>query len=417
MQLPSYDEMLVEFCDCIVLLQKYSSGAIYPIEIVPSDDFQDFFFHIQLNSFPSNTEITDAVYAFTVPKDRLCYSWVFVYEEKHYSIVYVTHKFIPKLYFDFIQDAINSYNDCNPKERFALSFSLIQSWRFNKPTNILTMNSPSKLNQEIYLQSKYLCFEDFDPLEIFPYSNLVDLWKALITGAGVMIISDTPEDLSYGVFAAISLLSPLQYLDPILITTSNQDPRLKHCEDYSIVGITSNINNVSSRKYGITIIAKRKSGKSLDETVENIRKKSRLLAEFMIYMMDSALVADPFNDILENTFTDTDTTEFIGKYNTGDIVITDEDVKKFACTNTIKKWRSSIIFRKSFRNNFLGREPLEVLKGKPKSKLLEIKEKLPLIQKKFEKDEHVLAVLKTYKRNIRKLTRKNRAYDLIEEMK
>ena len=80
-----------------------------------------------------------------------------------------------------------------------------------------------------------------------------------------------------------------------------------------------------------------------------------------------------------------------------------DDFIRWIETDTFKRWRAVRPTKDSFREGLLGCDRSLVLGEKMKDELREIDRILEKFRRQFKDDEHVMAVLKMHKREIRKL--------------
>ena len=120
----------------------------------------------------------------------------------------------------------------------------IQSCAFDYRNSLLTVFTPIR-KFKVFLGNEHITYSQFDPnFWLTSQSNLYVIWRALMTNRGILVIGDSPSQVSCAVFSIISLASPLKYCEPYIAYTRLGDPRFaeivfNQSRKWKIVGTTN----------------------------------------------------------------------------------------------------------------------------------------------------------------------------------
>ena len=382
----------------LVLLEyspEKSCGDIisqYPKEYDISEDI-DIIKSLSFPTIPKNS----SVHIFN-SINYYCYSYVFSFADKFYSILIISVSFHPSLMNDFLKSVSKSFenDDISDAEvRFGLVRSLITSWEYDG-SNKLIVNYPFE-TFTVDLMKTENWTQSFD---ISPLSSAIEpLWKALLSNAGILIIGASAEIASNALLAALSIIEPLKYLDPFLIYTKKGDPRFQEILDgskkYKIVATT---DEFLPHKNQFSVIFKIPEGHftPCPELQDQYQQRTSRFFSVVIGAMNQYLLIDPYFDILNKKI------DNIQTYTSNSTLFKKSFFDKVETTETFKRWRGRKRIRDETRAAFLSVPPQDALKKVPDDKLEIAKEELVRIFNTTEGDMHLHTVLKIHMKAISK---------------
>ncbi|OHS97000.1 hypothetical protein TRFO_36860 [Tritrichomonas foetus] len=397
-----------DFCVALILLEHKPKSVTFLKTVSPEDfNFDNDLRIIIDNGFRLNDNKTSIKYAFTT-KNHWAFTWNFKGDkENYYSIIILTIYNLPSLYFSFFEE-IQTETSSNLIDFDSLVFvdfiySLLLSWKLINHNTIL-VNFPTS-TKYVKLDIATVCFTHINAFQYFQHDEITQIWRTLLTGSGLLIICDDPEILSSAVFAACSLIYPVEFRDRILITMNEEDERLLNLQFYSIVATTSNVEVNKIRNFGcITNVIQKNEFVESGVLKEKVLQKTLKVLEILVFLMDRILLINPYNDVLEGPYVTDDFEDIFKmkddkrKYKT----LPPDAFRQIEKTKTMIFYRRKIVFRSTFRNSFLSINPETALCGMSHQHLLLIYQKLDLLGKKFSSDKHFMSVINIHRKVIKK---------------
>ncbi|OHT13295.1 hypothetical protein TRFO_16625 [Tritrichomonas foetus] len=395
------------FCSAMVLCEQTSDSLTYLKAVNPADfDFENDLDIIINNAFYSIERMPDLIYSF-VAREYFCYNWVLEGGDSLHSIIILSRLNIPSLYFTFFntlrEELPKNKNEVDPLVIFDYAYSLITSWKWVARYKVLVHYPKNTCYLE--LNKNTIFFPEFNPYKYFQFKEVDEMWKALLTGSGLHIVAENPEILSAATYAACSLLDPIQFLEKVLITMNPDDERLQHTNDYGIISTTPNVEIDSLRNIGLAVEAKLLNpGFDIEAARNDLQSKTCSIIDVLVSLMDRVLRTNPYNDILEAPYITDDLENLfdMSKENSKFRILPPIAFRKMEYTKSIASYRRGILFRSSFRHNFLSMKPEEALRGMSKQHLMVISNQLDKLAKKFETDKHFVSVINVHKKIIKK---------------
>ena len=326
----------------------------------------------------------------------LCHVLYFIYENMPYEIIIFSKTPFAFLFHSFLNEVFNEFKNAEttPRMRFQYVLSYLSSWD-NEVKPEITLSFPSgntkwELNQTL---SSYL---HYSPLSFFSKDQCKTLFNSFIIGDPVLIIAPTGRVSSLACFAAMSLLSPLQFVEPNAIWLRETDPRFVELvngnSDLLLVG--SPCETLESLGYFKTIIRISKpESLSLDCTMI-FGDQMKSIMEICATEMDDLLLENPWSDIIDADFNEHRVANFIALAENESI--TPEMILRFSKTKTFKLWRRRVFNRDKWREAILSSIPQEIVPKLPHDALKKVLKMVDLQLDRYSKDMHVVATLKNY---------------------
>ncbi|KAK8898656.1 Protein dennd6a [Tritrichomonas musculus] len=115
---------------------------------------------------------------------------------------------------------------------------------FDDRTLTFTVVTPFQ-SFKVVLGNEHITYSQFDPnFWLIPQTNLYVIWRALMTNRGILIIGDSPSQVSCTVYSILSLAAPLKYCEPYIAYTRLGDPRFaeiitNQSQKWKVVGTTN----------------------------------------------------------------------------------------------------------------------------------------------------------------------------------
>jgi hypothetical protein len=254
----------------------------------------------------------------------------------------------------------------------------------------------------------------FNPAHYFSPSDVGSLWTCLFTGHPVLLLCHDSELASKAVFSALSLISPLEYSEPLCIWLTVTDPRF-----VSLVTDQSNLAIVATPSVDLAESCDRAKRKvfrvrdlgSSDDTgiASQYRLRVRRAVSIARYLLDNFLIYDMYYDVLERPMCSPSLDEELKEYRKYDLP-TAEQFARWEQTETFKKWRRERDNKGAFRDAVLNTDPDVLFREKTREQLLLIKARIGQIRKEFRTDAHVIAVLKRHRAIISRIIAADHAH-------
>lgn len=391
------------FPDGVILITKKGGKVALINQFTPAElDFQRIHEDLMMNAFPKAfpQEKQSKVFAFTVD-DTIAYTWSFKLGSDIHSIIVLSSKPYPSMFFDLLdeadKDCPSEYTQLNENSRFELIVSFIESWRFVDNEEILY----SSIDQCRTVKPSEVDFNAFDPYHYFAKdTDYTSLWKAMLLNKGILVKGDDEESISRGVMSLVGLVKPFSFTGKILITNNKYDNRIFDTKaGYSIIGITEDCCKVSEfkRSFGEIISIDTKTGTNIDTVI--IHKKQKLLFDLMLTIANRNLETNPYHELIgKRIVTDEIDNPMCAAMKKK--TLTFPELRKFELTKTMSLWREERLYRSELRESFLSNDPSETVEK------IESKD-LPLtlsivnqLKEMYPDDLHFQSVMRKHRRLI-----------------
>jgi hypothetical protein len=247
-------------------------------------------------------------------------------------------------------------------------------------------------------QSEDTTFDSFDPLRFFLKSELDDLWDCLFTGKPILVLCGDTKRTVEAIFAAMSLLSPLAFVQPMCLWLTVTDPRFVDIvigeSQLAIAG--SNCAELEKNvDYFQRVFHVRDIAGQDPEVLTRLRMRMRRSLGVAKYWLDNSLVYDMYYDVLEGSMCPPNLDEELRQYRKYDLP-SSEQFRMWERTTSFRKWRKERDNRAQFRDALLSNSPDELFRGRTKEQLVIIRKKIRKFRALFERDQHVLCVLRRH---------------------
>jgi hypothetical protein len=347
---------------------------------------------------------SDVIYAFNTPM-YICYSLFFQAALASYSIVIVSRRPFAAFFYRLFQSVISEFSqnpDCSsdPYNRFAFLCSIVTYWPMGSVPEELLVSLPSVEYNWSFSGEDYT-FTKFDPACYFSAGDVKALWNCMFTGQPVLLLCDDSELASKAVFSVLSLMSPMQYAEPICIWLNVTDPRfvslVTEQSDLGIVATDSVDLAESCDPETRRIFRPKELGPpETDGVASQCRLRVRRAVSIAKYLLENFMIYDMYYDVLERPMCSPSLENELNQYKKYDL----PSAAQFALwekTETFKRWRRERDNSGAFRDAVLNTDPETIFRDKTKDQLLLIKKRIGQIRKDYARDAHVLAVLKRHR--------------------
>jgi hypothetical protein len=381
---------------------------------LPPDDFP-----IVLSSFPPSCPLhldsdaqflasvrpslpsSDSIYTFNT-STHFFYSLYFHAGLASYTIAVASRHPFAAFFHDFIAKVLHEFAsnpDCasDPYNRFSFMCSIVGPW-IGRPCPERLLVSLPTIEYDWLFQTEDTTFDSFDPLRFFLKSDLADLWDCLFTGKPILVLCADTKRTAEAIFAAMSLLSPLAFVQPICLWLTVTDPRFVDIvvgeSELAIAG--SDCGNLEKNvDYFRRVFRVRDIVGQDGEVVGKLRMRMRRSLGVAKYWLDNSLVYDMYYDVLERSLCPPDLEEELRQYRKYDLPNSDQ-FRMWETTLSFRKWRKERDCGPQFRDALLSSSPDELFRGKTNEQLLVIRNKIKELRRQFARDQHVLCVLKRH---------------------
>ena len=388
-------------CACLVKFDR-SHGAQIIRTVPPDDPILQNHDLISWCCFPEASNQLDSVHVSTLT-NLFCFHWCFVYKDERYAVTLISHKFLAAPLVRLLQDARKTLSD-SPDARLDAIWECACKWTLDGDN--ITVHTPAG-RYTMPNSPELATFWHFDPTVYFgAHVNFVEVWDALMTNAGVLVVGDTPAQVSSAVLSLLSLIAPLRFCDPILAYTRFGDPRLRDIIEgsthWKVVGTTNTLVLERCRQFKVVLRLKPERAPS-SESIRNTMKTrtKRLLARLRIVMNDQ-LDHDPYWDLLGLDISE----DRLALVHKAEPFLTIDELQTFIRTSTFKEWQTRIAAREEFRDSFLSAPPEEIVSGRSLETLEKMEAALAVVETKYSTDTHVMAVVARHRHFIRREKKK-----------
>lgn len=397
------------YIDGIVLLEFSRSIGPHIIKSSPNDlnigKSQPI---IEICGFPENNSQNDIIFSITTAS-HLDFVWYFSLHNQLYSIVIINNLIFASPYLDFLKSIKDNSEELNEIQRFEKVVDLLSRWTINNHVvHIQNFNSDNflKINSQVtfsaFSPDKYL-------LKFLDVDKFYELWHALFTNSGILVVGDDQETLTYVSFSIFSLISPYIYSEQMLISTRLGDPRFADVisgkNDYPFVATTNRLVLQRCKQFKVVIDLGSTPLSSFSNKSNNFYKKmlehaSKRVSHIFDKIISSMYENDPFFNILNiplerkvidfffNTFEDDE------KFNQK-LTLTTDEAMKFCQTRTFFRWKSDQECN-DIRTHILSISPDVALRNRSEEQLEKIRKELLRLQESFKDDYHMNHVLNCY---------------------
>jgi hypothetical protein len=312
------------------------------------------------------------------------------------------------LFRRFLTDAKKALNKETPTGRLSRIWTALQEWQYNPATNEITVSTLTRIFP-VPASSSLATFEDFDPLTSLGADvDYLLLWRTLISNGGVLIVGPNPDIVSYAVFAVISLVSPLQYREPVLAYTRLGDPRFADVVNgstfWKIVGTTNILVLERCQQFRMILRLSVDVYPSELKVRKLLQYRTRRFLKRLKTELNDMLDVDPYSDLLGAPIPEESFDWIVSDARSR--CLTAKEGASFQGTMTFAFWRTSITMRSEFRESFLSFMPMEVVSDRALDELAAMEAALKGIADRFPSDGHLMAVVKRHTHLIRQERRK-----------
>jgi hypothetical protein len=360
-------------------------------------DEREFIDPLSIPKQISTGALQSTIFCFNTPT-YFCFSWSFRYTDHPFSIVIVTKSFYASLFYEFLQAVASCFPpnspDSDPLCRYGFVKSLLISWQSNGATTFLVNYPLTSFTLDLTSITSWLT--KFSVASIF--TSLEQIWHALLSNEGVLIIGATPELASTAAIAALSLLGDVRYTDPMLLFTQEGDPRIENIDDYKLVATTD--DRFPRLNFKIVVIARVGVRELQSDLQRSYAHRTSRYYSMMLNLLNFKLLGNPYFDLLELPL---DLREFA--------LSRDLDLEllgRLQFTKTFGKWRKQRTTRDNARTAFLSVIPREAVKCLKPADFEKALDYLVFIGNIYERDKHLHAVLKYHAGLIRRMEERRR---------
>lgn len=397
------------FCDACCLFELNNDEIKCISTYYPQNfDFEGQLDIITVNSFP-DTYMPQAFYCFTTSK-HFCYVWMFTYNKKRFSIILISQKIYPYLFFRFLEDMQDSITkqaiDIDPEMRLTLIWSTLASWHITSKDEAIIQFTEQPFQVDMKMIEKN--YNQYCPFKYFgTETNFTLIWKCVYIDARILVLG-SPKDpyiLSKAVFGVTCMSGSFPFQGPILIAISENDPRLfGDISKYKLVATTNKTSHLENQ-FGLEITIN-PSFEYYENAKEIVRVKNKKMLRITEYLIDRQLLIDPYSEFFEKSIICDDLTKSMSK-KLQQMTLNIDEFRLFAQTEKLRVWRKENRMRPSFRDSFLSSVPEEVLSKKTTEELIQCRGFLDEIAKNYINDIHVQSVVRTHRKIIARLLDNN----------
>ena len=382
----------MEICSAVCLFERQCGAAYLKAIDPPEFNVENDLEILVANSFP-DTPATDLIYTFTAGHN-FCYTWIFGTEERAWSIVCLSQYVVPHQFYSLFVSLKGFLDDIGEPCLFLDHvYEFVRKWRIDDGMLEVPGQEAVPLQQNTDVTG-------FNPFLYFNAQVTVpSIWRAMISGGRILLRCSDPVVMSSAVFAAMSLLYPLAYREPVTICVSLDDPRLENERFEGMVAVLANAP-VQDTKFDCVAVATRQN------PVVDVAESQRIMLGKMARVkrtvdavLNRQLLINPYSDLLEYPIVADDLIRYYPDEKMRGGITTDE-LRLFETTETFREYRRSVVFRDHFRQAFLSMDAQTALRGMSTQHLVEILDIIHELRKnpKYAHDAHFAAVLHKHKK-------------------
>jgi hypothetical protein len=344
---------------------------------------------------------TDSVYTFNT-STHFFYSLYFNAGLAFYTISIASRHPFAAFFQDFITKVVREFAsnpDCasDPYNRFCFVCSIVGPWTGRPCPDRVEISLPT-IEYEWTFQSEDATFDAFDPLRFFLKSDLDDLWDCLFTGKPILVLCGDTRRTADAIFAAMSLMSPLVFAQPICLWLTVTDPRFVDIvideSELAIAG-SNDAGLEQNVDYFRRVFHVREFVGQEGDVVSRLHMRMRRSLGVAKYWLDNSLVYDMYFDVLERSMCPPNLEDELRQYKKYDLPAS-EQFRMWETTLSFRKWRRERDCGAQFRDALLSNSPDELFRGRTKEQLIVIRKKITNLRTQFARDQHVLCVLKRH---------------------
>lgn len=386
------------YLDGAILLKVASSMSSMPIKFYPEEIHND----PQIETILTNSLAKfndEMIFCYTLDH-RIAFAYSFCVNEENYSISLITKFKYPKLFITFFEEMSSHFKESetpmSPEDMFDLMINTFPSWSNFQFERLDEMEFTRRY---AHLKTPDQYFADFDPYDHFTsFESINKAWKALFLGTGLLIVANGPEHLIDAAFSAMSIISPFNFEGELFISACEFDWRLDDMAKYELVVVLPGAIKYLKRKFNVAL---KHSPVGADFSGSRMRllERTKKMDDILTYLMDRVLSLNPFNDMLEGPYVN-DSLEQEMNPKHQKTALQPDQFRIVEQTITIRKWRESIQFRDTFRDNFLSCVPKRVIDALSLDHVKKLPIFLDKIDERFKEDSHMHAVVKQYRKEI-----------------
>jgi hypothetical protein len=300
---------------------------------------------------------------------------------------------------DFITKVLREFAsnpDCasDPYNRFCFMCSIVAQWVGRPVPDRLQISLPTTEYEWPFDGED----DAFDPLRFFLKSDLDDLWDCLFTGKPALVVCGDTRRAADAIFAAMSLMAPLAFVQPICLWLTVTDPRFVGVvvgdSQLAIAGSDCTELEHSVDYFRRAFHVRDVAGQDGD-AVAKIRLRMRRSLGVAKYWLDNSLVYDMYYDVLERSMCPPNLDEELRQYKKYDLPGS-EQFRMWERTLSFRKWRRERDCGAQFRDALLSNSPDELFRERTTEQLIVMRKKIRKLRRQFARDQHVLCVLKRH---------------------
>ena len=410
----------VNHCFWMTLVQEGPLVDLVVLVALPSDNLPNI-----VSVWPKSTEVNDAElpfftaavtpslktertvhYCFNTPF-HYCFAMYFTTDSGAFSLVFVS-SYAVAAFFSGLFGCLSRYFSRVEKytgsasSKFDFAVSVVENWSRDHLETEIIVEVPGDEFRWNFSGDDFT-FADYDASKYFDRTECDLMWKALFRGEPVLIVGDDSEMTTKAIFAAMSLMNPLHYCDPVCMWLTVTDPRfvdvVNEESDLKIVGTNCAVlcDGCQFFKYVFYLNDTARAGN--DQITHKIALRMKRAVNIAEFMLDNQMLYDAACDIIESPMYTDEFGEELKGYRKYDLP-TGNDFMMWEHTHTFRVWRRSRNTHQSFRDALLSNDPERIVQKKTKRQLLIILRRLQDRQAEFKDDEHASAVLKRYIRYV-----------------
>lgn len=391
--------------DAVVLIQVLEPGVgslqqMYPDQLNVVDELPML--------VASSTPLVDAskpvVFTFNVGR-YFCYSLYAAGKDYAFTISVLSAWPFAFFYHLFLKSAAQNLTRSGVINDSSASFhyvtSLMRQWPYYYETTLEFMFPVGPLEFEFDID--HFTFAQFNPCLFFSSDECRRLWKAMVLGEPILFLVPHAGYACRCCFAAMALLAPVQFKDPMAIWLMPTDPRFAALRegksDLKMVAcpISAAGELKSQFKHVFKIGEKLRNGSPDGDVLKAFQKYNLKILVLIQEEIDSRISTDPyFNVTKKNLMTEHFRKVYQSQARKHQLPSIDE-LETFMGTKSFKNWRYRSDGANRFRDAILSTTPtIDLFTWRPESELKTILSAIEKSKAEFEHDAHVMAVLKRH---------------------
>jgi hypothetical protein len=224
--------------------------------------------------------------------------------------------------------------------------------------------------------------------------NADKVWRHLLCNDPILIIAPSPEIASSSAIAALSLIIPIKYTDPVLFYTSGSDLRSSEIASGGYKLVATCDQNFDTTPYSLVITITGSRFEQQSGLQRQCQRRTERYFMILLALMNYELLKNPYFDILGCPI-DVDRVE----------LAKDADrqlLKEMQKSDTFRNWRAGQNKRDQVRTAFVSNLPEQAIEYVAKEQCGVALQALREIEDAFPGDLHLTTVLKKHKAMLKK---------------